>query len=414
MAKVGFWLKGARGRLGNVSLFKGATGSTEMRDIKNKEDYKNPKTEKQMAQRMIFATASQAYSKMKAICDHSFENVKYGTETQAQFMKEALQMLRSRAAEDNGNFLIPNLKTVLSNPYVISRGSLLPPANIKCEESDGTIIMSIAGQSGSGADSYISVKNFCDALGIEKGDQITLCAIVNRGAPITPYEGLSYPTNEFVYARITVKADAADDDPVIFGGSGDWQPSVVVEGFDNGRKYFYAEEVIVGESISIAIAQQEGILAFGAIRSKLQDGKWLRSTTVMNVTDNQFIFSFSEVLPAWLAHSVVSLGIGGDRYLNNAQAQLVVEGSYALGSANVLTVNAAGEASRVTGAILTYTGADGSVSSKYIVNDNNEVYKLLVNGHVQLVTGQFCATLNKVTLAAAERYLGRIIVVDQN
>ena len=50
MAKVGFWLKGAKGKLAGSTIYKDGNGDTVM----------------------------SAFSKMKAITDHSFEGVKAG------------------------------------------------------------------------------------------------------------------------------------------------------------------------------------------------------------------------------------------------------------------------------------------------------------------------------------------------
>ena len=82
MAKTGFWLRGARGKFAGAVLAKGADGQTIQRELVKP---KNPRTNGQMAQRMIFATVASAYSMMKAICDHSFEGVQYGAKTQQVF-----------------------------------------------------------------------------------------------------------------------------------------------------------------------------------------------------------------------------------------------------------------------------------------------------------------------------------------
>ena len=50
MAKTGFWLKGATGKLAGAALQKGANGETIMREIVTP---KNPQTEAQMIQRIV-------------------------------------------------------------------------------------------------------------------------------------------------------------------------------------------------------------------------------------------------------------------------------------------------------------------------------------------------------------------------
>lgn len=50
MAKTGFWLHGATGKLAGATMSKGANGETIMREVVTP---KNPKTEGQSIQRII-------------------------------------------------------------------------------------------------------------------------------------------------------------------------------------------------------------------------------------------------------------------------------------------------------------------------------------------------------------------------
>ena len=70
--KTGFWLKGGKGKLAGATVYQ-QNGETVMREVVSPT---NPKTEKQIIQRIIMHTVMQAYSKMKEICDHSFEGLK--------------------------------------------------------------------------------------------------------------------------------------------------------------------------------------------------------------------------------------------------------------------------------------------------------------------------------------------------
>ena len=94
MAKAGFWLKGARGKLAGASLQKGADGETVMREIVTP---KNPKTTAQLIQRTLMATVQKAYGQMKEITDHSFEGIAAGQATMARFLKVNANALRARA-----------------------------------------------------------------------------------------------------------------------------------------------------------------------------------------------------------------------------------------------------------------------------------------------------------------------------
>ena len=87
MAKPGFWLRGAKGKLAGASIAKGADGSTVIREIVTP---KNPQTLAQKIQRIVMATVTKAYSCMKVICDHSFEGLSMGAKCMNRFNREGL------------------------------------------------------------------------------------------------------------------------------------------------------------------------------------------------------------------------------------------------------------------------------------------------------------------------------------
>lgn len=270
----------------------------------------NPKTTKQQAQRAIFATTTAAYSKMKAICDHSFEGVQYGAKSQQAFMKENLSIMRQRAAQDDGNFLIPNVSVLMANPYLISKGSLSSPQNIELTLDENNVYFNI------GVGGNITVNQFCRALGIDKGDQITIVGIVDvGGAPVGAFKGFEYRNNKFVYCRITVLADAADDAYVYYDGQ--FGNAVEVEGFDSGD--FSLSDY---DDIVVSFNRVDSVLAAAVIRSAKVGDKWLRSTEFLTLNSEMMIYPFNDILRAW-KEGVTPLEVGGERYLNNAEQENV-------------------------------------------------------------------------------------------
>lgn len=97
MAKAGFWLRGANGKLAGASIGKGSDGSTIMREIVTP---KNPKTDKQMYQRAVMASVMLAYSAGKEIFDHSFQGFSKGEQCQRRFISINARLLRSAASVD--------------------------------------------------------------------------------------------------------------------------------------------------------------------------------------------------------------------------------------------------------------------------------------------------------------------------
>ena len=94
--KTGFWLRGGKGQLAGATVYKDGNGDTVMREVVTPS---NPKTQAQMVQRIIMHTVMTAYSKMKEICDHSFEGTRKGRDTMSLFMKENVQKCRAAVAE---------------------------------------------------------------------------------------------------------------------------------------------------------------------------------------------------------------------------------------------------------------------------------------------------------------------------
>lgn len=403
MAKTGFWLRGARGKFAGAVLAKGIDGQTIQRELVKP---KNPRTNGQMAQRMIFATVASAYSMMKAICDHSFEGVQYGAKTQQAFFKEALKLMRTRAANDDGNFLIPNVSALMANPYVISRGSLTSPKNIAYDTDNATINISSMVNPTINNDLVVTAKSWCDALGINKGDQITLVAIVrDADQPVLgEYAGREYRRNKFIFARITVKADASDNQIVYDGTANNWGDAVIIEGI-NGNTFELTS--VTDDTVTFDINTGK-TLAFGCIRSAKEGNVWLRSNESLVLAEDQLIYNFSDMLPAWTSTGTELL-FDSTRYLNNAEAETVIS---APGLKGVAARVKTGESifPKVVAAL-----SKGPYEGTPIVDsgDTKHPYELKANGHVKLLTGTEVVD-GFITKQTAEKQLGTKIIVDQS
>lgn len=96
MAKGNMFLGMSRGSVGDVTFYRGR--GQQLARARNRAP-KNPRSSAQIIQRMILATASKAYSRMKTICDHSYQGVSYGGESQSYFLKRAMEDIRNFVAE---------------------------------------------------------------------------------------------------------------------------------------------------------------------------------------------------------------------------------------------------------------------------------------------------------------------------
>lgn len=130
MAKAGFWMQGAKGKMAGAVFQKGKKGTVQRVNVTPK----NPKTNLQMAQRIIFATVTQAAKYMYPIISHSFEGVAAGADSRQAFIKENVSNLRKYAAYDFENntgfdesqayFTTKKVSALIPNKYIVSKGSL--------------------------------------------------------------------------------------------------------------------------------------------------------------------------------------------------------------------------------------------------------------------------------------------------
>lgn len=134
MAKAGFVLHGARGKVGNLVARKGENKTilAEYQPI-----VKNPQTNAQMAQRIILSTVAQAIPLLYPIIDHSFEGFAVGSKCTREFRRLNMSLLRQYAAIDFRDtpkavdasvfMTTKGIKALIPNKYQISSGSLAAP-----------------------------------------------------------------------------------------------------------------------------------------------------------------------------------------------------------------------------------------------------------------------------------------------
>lgn len=307
MAKTGFWLKGANGKLAGATIYK-QNGETIMREVVSPS---NPKTTQQLIQRIIMHTVMGSYSMMKEICDHSFEGLKKGQNTMAYFMKQNVQFAREKIAtmQQQGtsvygmyNFAPLGMKGFVANQYQVAMGSLPRIETKIMDDSTNTAYVS-----GFAENTYADV---ISKLGLRRGDQLTFLQI-------HPFSE-AYGAVEFNFCRVILDPTNADgtsaplsskfinDDGTIN------LPSVRNEGkfyfeFNQARQITFAKEKFFGSTCAAVIASREG-----------SNGEWLRSTTYLTYSEtveNQY--SLGECL-AMAKGNNNGLYVQNELYLNNA------------------------------------------------------------------------------------------------
>lgn len=236
MGKTNFYLYGTKGKVGNVVAQKAQSGGTMLRAYVVP---RNPRTSKQIAQRIIFATVAQAARVLKPLINHSFEGVSYGTKSVNRFRKLNLDKLRVLAAKDFADtpkaadaqcfFTTKGIRSIIPNQYIVSSGSLSASALSVAKAGqpnvgaiDGELYMAIAGDSAisiqavvNGEPVTITRGQLLKALfGITSlNEQISLCMIVN-GTPgyqytygDAPAPGFQIPYTGYNVQRLVMRAD---------------------------------------------------------------------------------------------------------------------------------------------------------------------------------------------------------------
>lgn len=273
----------------------------------------NPKTDGQMIQRMIFASVIAAYSRMKSICDHSWEGVKYGADTQARFMSENLKRLRAfypTSADPEAlaeidpykamAFAIPNDIAQSGVGLIIAKGRLTAPAPVA--DANGVLI-----GFGIGADDDHSIIRVLESLGAQKGDQITAVALRDTG------NGLIFDKSRYV-----VNADATNEQL-----RAQWNGNASADAFDHDKSQvgdvkIFVSDPSAGNLPNVGTDGDDVIAAAIIISRKNESGKWLRSDAVLYcTTDEGAFYSAHYALPYW-QYQATDIVTDDPHYLNNA------------------------------------------------------------------------------------------------
>lgn len=317
MSKGNMLLGHARGKVGSL-VFSRSNGQQIVRA--RAEQVKNPQTDAQMIQRILLNTIAQAYSKMSAIVDHSFEGIPAGQKSMSFFMKRNLDALRNKLAEVGDlDASEPNVSPINSNilainDYEIAKGSL-PECTPR--EVSGTGVFT-----GITTNTYKAV---IDKYGLQRGDQLTFIVIDENARGIA----------SFKYARVILDprnengTEAALTSAFITAGAINLpnpknETNGVLFALESNEFIFNSADLCLGGAL-IASRQKE-------------DGTWLRSnsTLVASLDGGMTEWNMQQALDDFKAGQ---LQVVNPKYLNNAGKG----GSASGASANTYTIAVSSE-----------------------------------------------------------------------
>ena len=306
MAKTGFWLRGSNGKLAGATIYQ-SQGETVIREIVTPN---NPKTEKQIIQRIIMHTVMQAYSKMKEICDHSFEGFKKGQPTMSYFMSQNVGFAREKVAqmqasgvsfENMYNFVPLRMKGFTPNQYQVSMGSLPRVDCTLYDDDEAKGFVPVIREN-----TYAAVAN---ALGAQRGDQVTFLMIDANSAA-------SFGACNFHFARVILDPTAAD-----------FSQAPMSSAFLDGNGKINLPSVRNEGNFTFSIDAEKGLsftyngsltcVACAVILSRKMNDKWLRSTAYLTYNGVEE-YSLGQCIYAAESGTNSEIYAAADAYLNNA------------------------------------------------------------------------------------------------
>lgn len=249
-------------------LRKGSTKSLTFQVLNGKQitkdrvyNVKNPQTLSQMQQRALMATAVTAYSKMKAICDHSFEGFEVGSKTMGEFIKNNLAVLSNAMPEINVTEY--KSQTFAENKYMISKGTLNPVKstiqgnNVKFD----TGVAIVDGDN-------ITWGNIAEKMGIKQDGMLTFVVMYEKQCL-----WLRIKFNEDMWNTVASIGEGGFINNLteldgVEGNSLELSDIIILKKDGSGNYYF---EVKLNEKDSA-----------GAIISEREENTWKRSTAYLN------------------------------------------------------------------------------------------------------------------------------------
>ena len=303
MSKGNMLLGHARGKVGSL-VFSRSNGQQVVRA--KSDVVANPQTRAQMIQRILLNTIAQAYSKMSAICDHSFQGIKTGQDSMSYFLKVNLKNLRNRVAQEiaSGYFMdeIYSMSPIGSsvfvpNDYVIAKGKL-PKITPAQGDSDQYMAMTLADNTYQGV---------CDQYGLQRGDQLTFVGV----------QGADADNLSFAFARVILDPRDENDQQLpmstaFIGADGIEAPNKRNEG-EFVTLAFDTDHVNFGFAGTYAYTMSSAII----VSRKGEDDSWQRSdaTLVAKELSAEKVYSLGYALELL---ETGGIGTESSRYLNNA------------------------------------------------------------------------------------------------
>jgi len=303
MAEMTKDMYGAVGRVGNKTFYQ-RLGKTIVRTNTRP---KNPKTEDQSLQRILLKAVINSYSKLKEICNHTFEDYDNAFECMNKFKKVNLKYLREHASTllVTGQGLdqfyqFEPLESLKWTPFaaIISEGHL-PEVAVGIDTAGNSV-------------AYVNspgptYADFVTAWGLQRGDMLTFVTVQKR-----------YGKYEVEFARLVLDPVNADSDASmtteIVDGQGGFPCS------NRKNELNFSTFAFDTDHFNFALGRGGNVVAAGIIVSREDmSGNWLRSNCQLVLNEAAFGSDLCSLEKAvkW-SYKAPEIDMESELYLNNA------------------------------------------------------------------------------------------------
>jgi hypothetical protein len=303
MAEMTKDMYGAIGRVGNKTYYQRG-GKTIARTITTP---KNPKTKDQSLQRVLLKAVNKSYSKLKEICNHTFEDYDNAFECMNKFKRVNLMYLREHATALmnsgrglDGFYQFTPLQSEKWTPFaaIISEGHL-PAVTVDISAEEGHV-------------AYVNspgrtYADFVTTWNLQRGDMVTFVAVQKR-------EG----NYEVEVARLVL-------DPVNADGSGAPMTTEIVDGqggfpcSNRKNELNFSAFVFDIDHFNFVLGRGGDVVAAGIIVSREDEsGNWLRSNCQLVLNEAAFgpdLFSLAKAVA--YSYKAPEIDMESEFYLNN-------------------------------------------------------------------------------------------------
>lgn len=281
-----------RGRVGSdvYSIGKDSSGKKQQVVRSLAETVANPRTSAQMRGRMIMTTLSLASAGLRAIIDHSFDNVNGIQANLSEFTKQNYALIKADVAAHPASDNVFGLskygeKGIRQGAYVVSQGKAIVPAALVLTAATGVITITMT----SGSTKVSDLKSL---LGLTSDEFFTLVGIsATAGA---------------VYCRARISADIADTTEITNSNVAS------VFKLEGNKKFTLA---FADNAITLTLADAAGNC--GIIVSRKGSSGYIHSACTLS----------SPSTPTYTADvALATYPVGNEMYLNGGDVNGLVEG----------------------------------------------------------------------------------------